>query len=296
MELEVRYYHEFLVLAETKNYLEAGEALFISQSTLTRHIQAMEAELGAQLFDRTTRSVELSEYGRLLVPYAQHITREQSDCLTAFSNRKNAVYTKLIIGSIAVMFQYGITDSLVKYRASNPTIHLEVVEESSSILRSMVRQGKCDLAFAWESGEAEGLLQYVYSTDNLVVVLSKKHRLANTEPISLNELSSETFLMLPSGSFVNKQSMNACKEAGFEPIIGFTSQQESNVISLVALGMGVALMMRRTAEYYKNPDVVIHDISPSPSFNINVMCKNGMENSTTIRSFMKEINRQINSK
>lgn len=69
--MDIRLMREFLILARTENYLEAAELLFVSQPTLSRHIMTLENELGVPLFERTTRYVRLSRYGKMLVPYAQ---------------------------------------------------------------------------------------------------------------------------------------------------------------------------------------------------------------------------------
>jgi DNA-binding transcriptional LysR family regulator len=73
--LEIEFIKEFVILAETGNYLKAADLLFISQPALSRHIMSLEKQLGVALFNRTTRSLELSEYGRRFLPYAREISR-----------------------------------------------------------------------------------------------------------------------------------------------------------------------------------------------------------------------------
>ena len=71
--MELSFLQDFVVLAETQKFSAAAQKLHISQSTLSRHIQALEAELGCVLFHRTTRDMELSAYGTLYLPYARKI-------------------------------------------------------------------------------------------------------------------------------------------------------------------------------------------------------------------------------
>lgn len=71
MNLNVRYLEEFVTLTEKKNFLEAAECLFISQSCLSKHIKKLETEIGVELFERTTRTVVLTEFGQMLLPYAR---------------------------------------------------------------------------------------------------------------------------------------------------------------------------------------------------------------------------------
>ena len=69
--MDINYFKEFVVLAQTGNFMEAADILYSSQSTLSKHIKSMESELGVPLFDRTTRKVKISKYGQLLAALCQ---------------------------------------------------------------------------------------------------------------------------------------------------------------------------------------------------------------------------------
>ena len=77
--MEVQYVREFLTLVKYGNYLAAADELFISQSTLSKHIFALEKELGLSLLNRTTRKVQLNQYGAAFLPYAQKMVEADSD-------------------------------------------------------------------------------------------------------------------------------------------------------------------------------------------------------------------------
>ena len=77
--MELSYIREFVVLAETGNYLEAADALFIAQSSLSRHIKSIELDLGSPLFDRTTRKVVLNGFGQAFLPYAKKMVEIQEE-------------------------------------------------------------------------------------------------------------------------------------------------------------------------------------------------------------------------
>ena len=76
--MELNYLQEFVTLARTLHYSEAAEELFVSQATLTRHIQALEQELGEPLFSRTTRKTSLTEFGQAFLPYAESMVQLQN--------------------------------------------------------------------------------------------------------------------------------------------------------------------------------------------------------------------------
>ena len=109
--MEIDYICEFAVLAETCSFSEAAEQLFISQSELSRHLRALETDLGAPLFDRTTRSVTLNSTGQLFLPYARQIASIRYEYTTAIGNAVSGEHGNIRIGSIPVMNSYGITDA-----------------------------------------------------------------------------------------------------------------------------------------------------------------------------------------
>ena len=76
--MNTEFLKEFVVLAETKNFWEASERLYMNQSTLSKHIKSLENELGVELFTRTTRRVELTSYGQTFLPYARTICCQAS--------------------------------------------------------------------------------------------------------------------------------------------------------------------------------------------------------------------------
>lgn len=287
--MEINHVQEFLVLAETRNYLEAADILYISQSTLSRHIQALEAEMGTELFTRTTRRVELNEYGRLFLPYARQLVQIRNDYNTVISNRMRIMKDKIIIGSVPVMLQYGITDLLADFRVKNSSIYLEVLEEEPSRLKNQIRKDSCDFAFVWNSGfDKEGeFVTIPYKEDNLVAVVPKNHPLAGKKSINLIELKNEAFMMMPENTFMHSVCQMACRDAGFVPRIGFSGNMESNIIAMVGKGMGCALVMRQVAEFNLNPNIAILDIVPGQTSAIQVIYKKDVKHSSAVSCFLK---------
>ena len=98
--MEINYLKEFVVLAQTGNFMEAAELLYVSQSTLSKHIKSIEVELGVSLFDRTTRKVTISKFGQLLLPYAQQISELQEMYISALRTSLETEQETLTLGAI----------------------------------------------------------------------------------------------------------------------------------------------------------------------------------------------------
>ena len=285
--MEINYLKEFVVLAQTGNFLEAAEILYSSQSTLSKHIKRMEMELGVPLFDRTTRKVSVSKFGLILLPYARQIT-EIADKFTAILRSNRETDKEILnLGSMYGLAQYKITDVLVSFKKSLPGATLNVMQASSRDLTEMLRQGKCELAFVRDIEDAGGdFVQIPFTTDTIVAVLPIKHPLADQKIIPLKRLENENFLMAIQGTMPYRLSMKACELSGFEPRIVYTDPELENQIDLVTKGMGISLALKKLALYHNNPKTAIVDITPMVESQINLCYLKSIELSNAAKQLV----------
>lgn len=249
--MNTSYFREFATLAETKNYWEAAERLYMNQSTLSKHIKNIEMELGVQLFERSTRRVELTKYGRALLPYAQSIIRLETEYSSLLLQMKNQDDGQLVIGSIPAMAQYGIVSLLSVFQKSHPESNINIIEEDSQNLIPLLRSRKCELIFLRESElnygnnsiENKDLVRIPFVHDQMIALLPENHPLSKEKAITLRELKDENFCMIKKGTTMHDLCMNACRAAGFTPKMVFTSYRTDSIIEMVGSGDRVALLM-----------------------------------------------------
>ena len=244
--MELKYIREFVSLAETSNYFETAERLFITTSSLSRHIKALEEELGMPLFDRTTRKVVLNRHGRLFLPYAKQFVKIDDECTMAFE--EEAMYSKgaIGIGSIPMMKAYGISDILRQYRQNNKNVIININEADSTPLAEMLRKGEIDFAFLRNRHISVDEFETIpISEDHLVTVLPKAHPLARQKTIAISQLEGESLLLISKNSFMYKLCTDLCRNAGFQAKVVFTSQRAENLVELIEQGTGIALLMSK---------------------------------------------------
>ena len=261
--MEIEYVREFVVLAEIGNFLEAAEQLFISQSSLSRHLKKLETDLGAPLFDRTTRKVTLNQYGKLFLPYAKEMTKLHYQFTAAFYNQLNGAHGYVKVGSIPVMTSYGITNFISRFLQENPNFTLDVIEADSKDLIKMLRSNQCDFAFIrdWYDAESE-FNKLTFTTDSLAALVPITHPLAKCDTIQIEQLAGEPLLLLTKDSFMYNLCVNECKKAGFDPRIIFTTRRAENLVDLVSKGMGITLLMKKPIKHLLNENFTIIDVEP----------------------------------
>lgn len=245
------YLKEFLVLAETKNFWEASERLYMNQSTLSKHIKALETELGVDLFTRTTRRVELTSYGQTFLPYARSITRTEFEGTSAIKRILNIENGLLTIGAIPSMPQYHITQFLARFQQKYPGTTVRITEDDPTNLMRYLENETCELIFNREDKvtfeknfiNGDSITRIPYMKDRLVAVMNKNHPLATAESVTLQQLKDEQFCLIKEGSLMYQMSIDACQNADFIPNIIFTSHRIDSILDMVTNQNSVALLM-----------------------------------------------------
>lgn len=254
---------EFVSLAGTQSYFETAERMYVTTSSLSRHIVKLEEDLGAALFDRTTRKVSLTRYGELFLPYARELIRIDDERAAAFDLARRRERETLTVGSIPMMKAYGITELLAAFQKAHPEAVLELREGDSYALAPMLRSGECDLAFLRDiEGADEEFERIPFARDRLCAIVPAGHPLAREKAVPLARLQNEALLMIGKDAFMYKLCTDVCRAAGFAPKVVFTSRRGENLIELVGRGVGVAMLMRRAAEGMLTDGVRRVDIEP----------------------------------
>ena len=253
--MELKLVNYFLAVAEFGSFSAAADHLYISQSSLSKQIMALEKELGVTLFDRSKRSIALTEAGKTFRKHAYQINEEYKVMLTNLKEYKRA--PSLSIVAIPVIAQYGITSYVAQFQSAYPNIQLVMEEREASTILPALSAHQFDLAFIrnnYLDKKQYELLEV--NGDKFVVALSTKHRLAARISISLPELANENFIMFDKGTIVHELAVDACRKAGFEPRNFYASLRVESILGLVASQSGAALIMEKIFQYHKHPDVI----------------------------------------
>jgi DNA-binding transcriptional LysR family regulator len=253
--MELRQVEYFLKVVETGNFLRAAEDLYISQSSLSKQIMALEKELDCTLFDRSKRKIALTPAGEAFLKYAREFMQTYQAMLSGMAQYKNT--PTLTIVAIPVIAQYGIPAYLARFQQAYPMFQCVLLEREASAVLSALNNHQCDLALLRDNYLDKTRYAWLeLASDQFVVVLSRQHRFAERPVLSLAELAHENFIMFDKGTVVHELAVEACHQAGFEPCIFYASLRVESVLSLVASNAGIALMMEKVYAYHQHPGVV----------------------------------------
>ena len=265
--MEIRSIIEFVHLAETRSFSESAKLLNISQSSLSRHIQILEKELGSPLFTRTTRRMELSEFGRFYLPYAKRIARlnDETDRAVQLWQKKNTATVTVGISHYAHLFS--ITESIAAFRKENPDIVLRMVEKSISGLHSDLREGLLSLITVAYPAGAELPDRFIKAGEShLVAVVPDTHILATYSVIPLYHLSGRTVLLPEKESLFERLFLAVTEREGIEPNVTYQGSLK-NRLELVRQESGIIIDEERVAsEQIRDTSLLILPLEPEIRF------------------------------
>lgn len=186
--MELRQLKYFVKTAQTLSFSEAARQLYISQSTLSQQIKQLEDELKCLLLKRSSHKVELTEYGKRLLPLAQQCLHDADNCVLEVANIKNLMVGTLNIGvthSFSSILWHTMKEFLHKYKG----VKLNVVYTYTDNLISMLRKHEIDCALAYKKDEeyAEFESHKLFSTQ-LCAIVEKSHPLAGKKSVSFEDL------------------------------------------------------------------------------------------------------------
>ncbi len=236
---------QLVALAETLNFHRAAEKLNMAQPPLSISLAKFEAELGARLFDRDRRTVELTAAGAAALPHA-------SQALFHIEQVKAVVRESLIgsNGRLRVGFVGSATYSLLPkllrgFRSSYPNVDLALEESWTTALLEKLASREVDVAIIRVPvlGSLDAQI-HLLEHDSFVAVVQSPGQFADRSSIDIGELRDVPLIAHPEANVPNMRAlmMLMCHEAGFEPNVVQEAIQAQTMVSLVQSGMGVALV------------------------------------------------------
>ncbi|WP_345576431.1 LysR family transcriptional regulator [Streptomyces prasinosporus] len=233
-----------VAVAETRNFTRAAERCFVVQSSLSHRIAALERELGARLFARSSRRVELTSAGTAFVAAARECLAAADRAVADAAAATGVVRGRLAVGVIVTAAAVDVPELLQRYRARHPDVHVMLRSGRSDELAAAVRDGDLDIAFlGLPEGELPtGVETVVLDHDEHVLVVPSGHRLAGAPRVELREIAGETFVDFAAGTPARAQSDRAFAAAGLVRDVAYEAGVVELITRLVARGLGVALL------------------------------------------------------
>ena len=244
--MELRHLRYFVAVAEELHFTRAAERLHIAQPPLSQQIRALEGELGVQLFERTRRSVVLTDAGHALLAKARELLAATQALPQELQRIARGETGLLRIGfSSTLPLTKVLRDVVAEHRRTHPDVALNLREMHSAMQFESLRRGELDVGLVRYNEHApEGIRLTLLRRDPLRLVVPSTHRFAKRRSVRIADCRDEAFIGFPgdAGTGTGPLLKRLCAQEGFEPRIAQEAREATTQIGLVAAGLGIAVL------------------------------------------------------
>jgi DNA-binding transcriptional LysR family regulator len=218
VDADLRLLRYFVAVAEELSFTRAAARLHMSQQPLSAAIRRFEADLGVELFARTTRQVELTDAGRAMLEPARAALRAADDALATARAAGRGVAGDVRFG-LSGGARYGLEPLFAALAADHPALHVQVRHDSAAPLVADLRAGRLDVAITFAAQLPDDLQHERLVDEPAVLAVAAAHPFADRDTVALAELRAETFALDVPGDNPDYDAavIAACRRSGFEP-------------------------------------------------------------------------------
>ena len=239
---DLRQLEYFCAVARAGNFTKAAEDLGIAQPTLSEQIAKLEKVLGAALFERLNRRIELTPLGQAILGKAQALLEDAAALPEYFERAQEGVRGPFRVGAIPTILPYFLAPLLKGFTERYPEVDLHVREGTTAELVEQVLEGVIDLAVLSLPVESAGLVMKELFREPLRLAVPKSHPLAAAEKVQLRRVSEERLLILKDGHCLRDETLAACGRARARFAGQFEADQFLTIFELIRAGFGVSIV------------------------------------------------------
>jgi DNA-binding transcriptional LysR family regulator len=253
--MQLRHLRSFVAVASTLSFTRAAERVHLAQSSVTEQIQALEADLGAPLFDRSGRKLRLTDAGHSLLHYAERLLALDREARAAVAHAATSGGS-LALGALETLSARWLSAPLEALMNVRSGLSLRVEVAGTGDLLDRVRRGDLDACLVFEPQPEAALSTTCVDTAELVVIAPRQHRWARQQTVDQDDLLAESFVVTPKGCVYRRIFERALAELGEAPRIVGEFDSLATICVMVAQGAGCALMPR-LAVPSGNPRIIV---------------------------------------
>lgn len=175
--------------AETLNFSEAAKSLCVNQSSFSQYIKQLEYELGANLFERNSHEVTLTEAGEELLPYAKKVVVDLENCKNRMNDLKEMKCGTLNIG-VTHSFSMATTETVLEFKKKNPNVRVNIYYRTMEDLMVMLLEREVDFVLSYHPIDCPRQIEsHMLFEDCLSAVVRADHPLASKKSVTIQEMA-----------------------------------------------------------------------------------------------------------
>jgi len=259
MNISVRQLRAFLVLAQSRNFTRAAKTVHMSQPAFSATIHALEEAVGARLFHRDTRNVDLTLEGLVFEGTARRVVDEIDGAIDGVRDLVERRRGKVSIALLPSLAAGWLPPLLAEYRAQYPGVEIQVADMLSERSIDQVRSGRADFAIVATTTSDPSLTASLLCADRFELVCRHEHRLASIDRVGIEDLAGERFIYQVRHSIVGRYLTDAMPAQSLPTFMEV--EQLATVIGMVRAGLGIAAIPEFNLYDFHHADLVRRELN-----------------------------------
>ncbi len=241
--MELWQLRTFRAVAENLNFTKASEQLFLTQSAVSHQIKALEEEFGVPLFIRGKSGVTLTDAGKKALEYADKILDQAEEMRQFVAGREKALAGRVRVAAATQALVYLFAPLFEEFMDSFDSVEL-VFRTTVSTEQTVedILNGVADVGFASMAVYSPNLEIVELFEDELVLVCGKKHKLAQSENVTIKHLADERWILFERGSSIRRATDDFFKQKKIEPETALESNDTYFIKIMIEHGLGISLL------------------------------------------------------
>ncbi len=285
INFDLQQLQAFVAVAEQRSFRAAAEQIHLSGPACSRRIEKLESILGARLFNRTTREVELTPLGRTFLDSARAALDDLEAALlgiTDIAGTRRGRVTVACVPSAAIHF---LPAAVRSFSERYPHISIRVVDEGAGQVLAGVLAGECDFGIGFVGGKVPGLDFTPLRADPFVLAVPRGHALARRRTIAWPQLAGERLIAVARSSGNRQLLDDALARAGQRPAYSFEVSHVATLLGMVEAGLGLAAVPRLALPASHPSLVGVALTGPAVSRRLGLATRHGVALSAPSRVF-----------
>jgi DNA-binding transcriptional LysR family regulator len=259
MDLSTRHLRAFVALAELRSFTRAAQRCHLSQSAFSTLIRSVENALGARLFDRDTRHVELTAEGELFRESAQRLLGDFEGVVADFKDHAARRKGRVAVAALPSLAAGWLPAVFAEFRQRHPAIDIALFDTLSDNCIALLRAGKVDFALASSDGRAADLASEALCTDDFHLVCPRGHPLARKARLQPADLLPYPFVHLARTSSVRQHLDAALHPLQMRTVLEV--EHLATVTGMVTAGVGITVVPALTLFHFRRPGLALRRLA-----------------------------------
>lgn len=281
----------FIEIARQRSFTRAAERLHMAQPALSQQMKNLESELGTALFIRGRKETQLTPAGKAFLPRAEALLTQAEAAKAVVSDVAHMRGGRLVIAAIPSVSACLLPDAIRQFSRQHPQVRLQLLEESSERVAEGVESGRADLGFLQLPASKTVFEAKTLLDEPFVALASRSRALAGKKEFTLRQLAHESFIFYKGRA--RDTAVEACRKAGFEPLVVCESGELETIRAFVAAGLGVALLPRLASGHLPKSIQAITLRDPHMRRQIAAVWKKGSTLSPAAHALLEMISRAL---